>query len=819
MFEAGGTLYRMSLADNSYKAVPVKVVTDEMTLLPHTEKAAGLIESVSIAPDGKRAMFDARGDVFNVPAENGPVLDMTRTSGAAERYAAWSPDGKTVAYWSDATGEYQLTVRQLATPGVEKTLTSYGPGFRYHLFWSPDSKKLAFVDQAMTIHIYDMEKNKTIDVDKGLYLFEDGLEGFTPSWSPDSRWLAYRRDLDTQAGAIFLFDTDDGKAHQVTSGYYNDSLPTFSPDGKYLFFTTNRSLNPSYSDLDNSFVYANTTVLAVATLNEGVDSPLKPKNDSTMVDTGKDDSKKKDDKKKDNDKDKKKEAPKPTKITLDGFENRVEVLPPKSGNIGGLQAVAGKLVFLRRPNTGSADEKSPLMYYDLEEREEKTILDDVDMFDVSANGERVLVNKKDDFAIVDLKADQKMDKKMPVGDLEITVEPRAEWKQIFNDVWRFERDFFYDANMHGVDWTALRTRYGALIDQCMTRWDVNFVIGELIAELSSSHTYRGGGDTEHAKHIEIGYLGVDWELAGGAYRIKSIVRGAPWDAEVRSPLDQPGVNVKAGDYVLAVNGIPLDTSKAPWASFAGLADKTVELTVNGKPSMDGARSVLVKTLGDEARLRYLAWVESNRKHVDEATGGKIGYIYVPNTGIEGQTELVRQFAAQFTKQGLIVDERFNSGGQIPDRFVELLARKPLSFYAVRDGHAWQWPPVANFGPKVMLINGWSGSGGDAFPDYFRKAGVGPLIGMRTWGGLIGISGSPSLIDGGAVTVPTFRMYNTDGTWFAEGHGVDPDIQVPEDPAQLAKGVDTQLERGIQEVMKALAEHPPVNPPRPAPQKR
>jgi tricorn protease len=761
-------------------------------------------------------MFDARGDVFNVPAENGPVIDMTRTSGAAERYAAWSPDGKTVAYWSDATGEYQLTVRQLATPGTEKTLTSYGPGFRYRLFWSPDSKKLAFVDQAMAIHIYDMEKNKTVDADKGLYLFEDGLEGFTPSWSPDSRWLAYRRDLDTQVGAIFLFDTVDGKAHQVTSGYYNDSLPTFGPDGKYLFFTTNRSLSPSYSDIDNSFVYANTTVLAVATLNEGVESPLKPKNDSTMVDTGKDDSKKKDEKKKD--KDKKKETP-ATKITLDGFENRVEVLPPKAGNFGGLQAVAGKLVFLRRPNTGSSDEKSPLMYYDLEDREEKTILDDVDMYQVSANGERVLVNKKDDFAIVDLKADQKMDKKMPVGDLEITVEPRAEWHQIFNDVWRFERDFFYDANMHGVDWAGLRTRYGALIDQCMTRWDVNFVIGELIAELSSSHTYRGGGDTEHAKHIEIGYLGVDWELAGGAYRIKSIVRGAPWDAEVRSPLDQPGVNVKEGDYVLAVNGIALDTSKAPWASFAGLADKTVELTVNSKPSMDGARNVLVKTLDDETRLRYLAWVESNRKHVDDATGGKIGYIYVPNTGIEGQTELVRQFAAQYRKQGLIVDERFNSGGQIPDRFVELLNRKPLAFWAVRDGHAWQWPPVANFGPKVMLINGWSGSGGDAFPDFFRKAGVGPLIGMRTWGGLIGISGSPSLIDGGAVTVPTFRMYNTDGTWFAEGHGVDPDIQVPEDPAQLAKGVDTQLERGIQEVMKALAEHPPVNPPRPAPQKR
>jgi tricorn protease len=414
---------------------------------------------------------------------------------------------------------------------------------------------------------------------------------------------------------------------------------------------------------------------------------------------------------------------------------------------------------------------------------------------------------------------QKMDKKMPTGDMEETVDPRAEWKQIFNDVWRFERDYFYDPNMHGVDWAGLRVRYGKLLDQAVTRWDVNTVIGELIAELSSSHTYRGGGDTETPKSIAVGYLGVDWELAGGAYRIKTIVRGAPWDAEVRSPLDQPGVAVKEGDYVLAVNGKTIDTSKAPWGAFAGLAGKTVTLTVNDKPTMDGARDVLVETLKDETRLRHLAWIEANRRRVDEATGGKIGYIYVQDTSLEGQDELVRQFAAQFDKQGLIVDERFNSGGQIPDRFIELLNRKPLAFWAVRDGKNWQWPPAANFGPKVMLINGWSGSGGDAFPDYFRKAGLGPLIGMRTWGGLIGISGVPGLIDGGEVTVPTFRMYNIDGTWFKEGHGVDPDIEVPEDPAQLAKGTDVQLERGITEVMKLLAEHPPANPKQPPYQTR
>ncbi len=821
VFEAGGTLYLMSLADETYKKVDVSVVTDKITLLPHSANAADLIDAISLAPDGKRALFGARGDVFSVPAEHGPVIDLTNTSGVAERYPAWSPDGKRVAYWSDASGEYELTLRDLDKPGAEQKLTSFGPGYRYRPYWSPDSKMLAFIDQAMKIRVYDVDKKKSMDVDRGLWMYEDELETFAPSWSPDSRWLAYRKDMENRNGAIALFDTKEGKTHQVTSGYYNDALPTFDPEGKYLFFATNRSFEPVYSDVDATFIYPNSTHLAVATLSADVMSPMSPRDDSTMVAAAdKKDDKKKDDKKdKDKDKDKKKEAPKETKITLDGFESRVDMLPPKPGNFGRLFAVSGKLVYQRRPNTGSSDEESPVMFYDLTEREEKKIVGDADYYQVSANGEKILVGKDDTYYVVDVKEDQKLEKKMPSGDLAMTVDPRAEWKQIFNDTWRFERDYFYDPGMHGVDWPKMRTQYGKLLDDAVTRWDVNFVIGELISELSSSHTYRGGGDTEHSKDVEVGYLGVDWELANGAYRIQHIVRGAAWDTEVRSPLDMSGVKVNEGDYVLAVNGQPLDVAKGPWAAFAGLAKKPVVLTVNSKPSMDGARSELVQTLDDETRLRHLAWIEANRKRVSDATGGKIGYIYVPSTGLDGQSELVRQFAAQFDKQGLIVDERFNSGGQIPDRFVELLNRKPLAFWAVRDGETWQWPPVANFGPKVMLINGWSGSGGDAFPDFFRKMGVGPLIGMRTWGGLIGISGSPNLIDGGNVTVPTFRMYDPDGKWFREGHGVDPDIEVPEDYGQLAKGVDVQLERGITEVMKLLNATPSPMVKHPAYEKR
>jgi tricorn protease len=372
-----------------------------------------------------------------------------------------------------------------------------------------------------------------------------------------------------------------------------------------------------------------------------------------------------------------------------------------------------------------------------------------------------------------------------------------------------QRDYFYDPNMHGVDWNAMRARYGDLLKDAATRFDVNYIIGELIGELSSSHTYRSGGDLESGPTRSVGYLGADFSFENGAYRIKRILRAAPWDAEERSPLLAPGVDVKEGEYLLAVNGLPLDTEQEPYAAFQSLGDKPVFLTVNSEPRLEGSREVLVQTLSSEYRLRHLAWIESNRRKVDEASGGKIGYVYVPDTGRGGQTELVRQYRAQFNKAGMIIDERFNSGGQIPDRFIELLGRRTLNYWGVRDGRDWTWPQVSNNGPKAMLINGWSGSGGDCFPFYFKKAGLGPLIGTRTWGGLIGITGAPPLIDDGRVTVPTFGIYSTKGEWIIEGYGVDPDIPVVDDPSLMARGKDPQLERAIDEIMKALRKNPPT----------
>ena len=804
VFEAGGKIQLLDLATEQVREIAIDIVSDQMTLKTHKESVEKYLQNATIAPDGNRVLVEARGDVFSLPAEEGFTQDLTRTPGFAERNPAWSPDGKYIAYWSDKSGEYELTLRDLTSGNIEEQVTHLGPGFRYDLYWSADSKKIAFVDQTMHINVFDLTTKTNNAIDQDPSLFEGGLRGWRCSWSSDGRWMAYSKTMDNGNGAVMIYDTKDKKLTQATSGFYSDLNPTFDREGKYLYLITNRSFNPVYSDFDNTWIYPNATELAVVTLRPEVKSPLAAANDTVAVTKDNKDEKEADKA----DKEAKDET---VTIEFEGFERRIIILPPEAGNMGNLAAADGKIIYMRYPNSGSDGEDSELMFFDLKEKESKTIMKNVNGYELSADGKKLLVRQGRNLGVVGVGSDQKMDKQLALNKMEMTIDPKAEWQQIFNDTWRFERDFFYDKNMHGVDWAAMRKQYGDMIQYAVTRNDVNFILGELIAELNASHTYNGGGDQETPEHKAVGYLGVDWAKDHGQFKIKTIIRGADWDSEVRSPLDEPGVNVKEGEYILAVNGMALADYTDPWAPFEGLSNETVELTVSSTPDWENVRSVVVKTMSDETRLRNLAWIESNRKRVDEESGGKLGYIYVPSTGIDGQNELVRQFYGQWNKQGLVVDERFNNGGQIPDRFIELLNRKPLAYWNVRDGKDWQWPPVGNFGSMVMLINGWSGSGGDAFPDYFRKAGLGPLIGGRTWGGLIGISGAPTLIDGGGVTVPTFRMYNPDGTWFKEGHGVDPDIQVLEDPTQLAKGVDTQLERAIAEALKLVKDKGPIHP--------
>ena len=813
VFEADGKLHLMSLSDESVTPVAISVVTDHQNLKPRPENVKKLTQNAYISHDGKRVVVEARGELFSLPAEKGYVKNLTNSSGAAERYPAWSPDGKKIAYWSDESGEYELHLLNLED-GSRQKLTSYGSGYRYQLHWSPNSEMLAFVDQTMAIKIFNTQTNQTTDVDKGLWMYQGGLSGFSVSWSSDSRWMAYDRGEENRNNSIFIYDTENSTRNRVTSPFYNEHSPVFDPEGKYLYFITNRAFNPVYSDFDNSFAYTHSARIAATSLQKDTPAVTAPKNDEVGMeeeeespeDKGKEEGKETDEAEEDNDEE---EEVKPVEIDLDGLEQRTVIIPIDAGSYNHLSAIKGKVIF--HDYTHSDNGKRPVKYYDFEEEEVKTIIENARDYMLTGNRKKMLVTVNGELAIIDVQPDQKPAKKLRLDEMETHIDPREEWQQIFNDAWRFERDFFYDKNMHGVDWQGMKEYYGGLLEFAVTRWDVNFIIGEMIAELNASHTYRGGGDSESGPRRNVGYLGIDWEESNGRYKVKRIIEGSPWNAEVQSPLSMPDMDVSEGDYILAVNGTPLTSEREPYSAFQGLADKVVELTVNGEPSMEDARKVIVKTMSSEYRLRHLEWIEQNRKTVEEATNGKVGYIYVRSTGRDGQSELVRQFAGQWHMDGLIIDERFNSGGQIPDRFIELLNRKPLAYWAVRDGKNWQWPPVANFGPKAMLINGWSGSGGDAFPDFFKKRDLGPLIGSRTWGGLIGMTGSPSLIDGGMVTVPTFRMYDPDGTWFAEGHGVEPDIQVPENPTELAKGIDPQLIRAIEWVMQELEENPPKTP--------
>lgn len=829
VFEANGALHVLNLVSQEHRSVDIDVITDLATLKPRVKGVGDLIEDVVISPSGKRVVVSARGELFSVPEEHGPTINLTRSSGVAERYPALSPDGKSLAYWTDRGGEYQLAVRPAESPGNERIITNLGPGFRYHLSWSPDSERVAFIDEKQLIWICRLEDSSLTEVDQARSWLHGSLQEFRSRWSSDSRWLTWSRLLDNGNAAVFVYDSDLGERHQITSGFYSDHDPVFDPGGDYLYYLTEREMNAVYGSLDQEmWTYVNSTRIAALPLRSDSPSPLSPRNDlengngdgeeedqedsSEPVDLNDDDSSEAE-KTADNgssekrDDQKETDGPEHVEIDFDEMERRLVVLPPRAGNYRGLSATEKALFYQRNPNTGGHGSKNELLLFDFEDREEATVLSDSSRFVLSSNQKRILVRRQQQYAIVEAKKGQKFENPLRTAKIEMRVDPRSEWQQMFSDSWRLYRDFFYDEALHGIDWEALRRQYSQLLEGAVTRWDVNHVIGDLISEVNASHVRLGGGDTEGSSSLNVGMLGADWTLEQGAYRISKIIRGALWDATNRSPLDQPGIEIDEGDYVLAVNYQPLLSTMDPWSSFAGLANQTVSLSVNDRPTLDGAREVLVETISwsSEAALRHLAWVEANRKHVDLSSDGKVGYIYMPNTGGAGQNNLMRQFKAQQDLPALIIDERFNAGGQLANRFLELLNREPFAYLATRYGPDGRSPGVAHFGPQVMLINGWAGSGGDALPWYFKTAERGPVIGVRTWGGLVGPAVGHRLIDGGSITVPPMRLYDPDGVWFSEGHGVDPDIEVSEDPSALARGSDTQLDRAIQEALRLLEE--------------
>ena len=831
-----GRLYLMDMQSHELKHVEARVVYDQTQTRERSVKAEDYIDHVGISPTGKRAVLSARGQLITLPAKHGVMRNIDGDSTKADRHPEYSPNGEWIACFSDRSGEYELWLVDPKNQNSPRQISNLGAGYRYRVNWSPDSKWVAFIDSTMTLQMINVETREHREIDKGLWMYQWSLANFRVSWSADSKWIAYSRGLDNQHEAVFLYNVASKVRTRVTSGYYSDRDPAFDPEGKYLYYLSNREITPIYSDLDNTWIYPNTTQVMAASLRADVKSPLAPRNDEESGADESDDADESDGAEE--------ESVAPQAIELDGLESRAVVLPMTAGNYSHLAAIRGKLFVLRHPRTGADDKENELIAWDLKSRKESTTAEKVNSYELAAGGKHLLVRSGKNYTIMKSGArgggggrgkrggdegeprnEWESDDgpaKLDFSKLELTVNPRAEWQQIFSDAWRIERDFFYDPNLHGVDWAAMRERYGSLVAACSTRWDLDYLLGELIGELNASHTYRWGGDQKNAESRNVGSLGADVRIesfetqgaAMAAYQIKHILRTAAWDADARSPLDQPGLDVKEGDVILAINGEKLDARFEFASHLQGMAGATIELRVADDVQGTNTRDLLVQLIGGDNRLRYLEWVEDRRKYVERKTGGTVGYVYVPNTGRDGQNELVRQYRAQYTMPGMIIDERFNGGGQLPDRFVELLARKSLNRWGVRDGRDWVAPSVYHDGPKAMLINGRAGSGGDAFPWYFKQAGLGPLIGSRTWGGLIGITGCPNLIDGGTIFAPTFGIYDNDGNWIIEGYGVDPDIPVIDDPAAHVRGEDPQLDAAIAHVLSELKANPPKQTPKP-----
>lgn len=803
VFEAGGTLHTMNLSTQAISEVPIMIANDLSTEITRTKRLGNRILSMTASPQGNRVIFEERGELFDVPKKEGYTLNLTQSSGAFDRSPSWSPNGKQVAFWSDADGENNIHLYDVKSRKT-KQLTKYTSGFGYQLFWSPNSKMISYIDHTNTIHVVDVTNGKDQIVDKQIYnVSHNGRFGFSISWSPDSRWITYSKTQENLNEAIFIYGLEDQQLRQVTSGYYSDYEPIFDSEGKYLYFFTNRSLNASYSDLDNTWIYPNSTQLAALGLTKDAPYLLKAKNDKLTPAKKEGGDKPKEDKKKSKSKTPEKPANKAVKINFSNMESRVAVLPVDAGNMGWLMSFDGKIVYARYPLRGDFNSRASLVFFDLKKHKEETIIGNFQSAVKTGDGKGLLVRSSGKFGLIKPAPKQKIAEPISTSDMVMEWNPKEEWMQIFNDTWRRHRDFFYDEDMHQVDWDEMRERYGSLIKYARTRWDVTNIQSNLVSELSAGHTYSNGGDNESVQFIQSGFLGIDWGKKNGAYYVKRIVRPAAWDTESRSPFDRTGSGVEAGHFIHSVNGKMLDSNKDPYAAFEGMNGKTVSLMVSTSGKMSDAKEVILECMsqGQENRLRYLEWIENNRKKTEELSGGKLGYIYMSNTGARGQLELVRMYYGQLDKKGFIIDERFNGGGQLSDRFLELLKRPSIYNLYWRHGKHHRSPFKTNTGPMGMLINGWAGSGGDALPWAFRELKGGPIVGERTLGILVGPATGHSLIDGGRITVPGARLYKNNGTWFEEGFGERPDHKVWDDPNQLMKGVDPQLHKVVELVMK------------------
>ena len=819
VYEYGGSLRVYDTRTGEDRAVPVTVPDDGLWKRRHTVDGSKFIEDFELGPKGKRALFIARGDVVTVPAEHGPTRNLTRSSGAHDRDAAWSPDGRWIAYLSDATGEDELWIVPAGRDGGKaRRLTNGGTMRRLHPVWSPDGKRIAVSDVDGRIDVVTVADGTVVRVAD-----EPNGQVTDYAWSPDSRWLAFSLSDPTRFRSIYLWKAGGSGVHRVTGPEFNEWNPVWSPDGKYLYYLADHSFAPQHSQVEWNYAVDRQAGIYALALRKDAADPFGPRSDEEVPAGAGDTDKaaKNGAAGKDGDE---AASPEPVRIDLDGLADRVSRVPVPFENYRGLAVTAKYLVFMRVPASfeGRGPAYEPELHvFDLEKRKDAVFRKGSDLggFAVSADGKKILLRTGGTWAIYDLATKAGKPTTLDLSGMRIEVDPPAEWRQIFFEVWRRYRDFFYVPNMHGYDWKAIGDRYARLLPAVGHRSDLNYLLGEMIAELNIGHAYVEGGDYDIPDRPKVALPGARFELdrAAGRYRIAKIFHGRNDEPRYRSPLRGIGVDVREGDFILAIDGEPLTGKDNPYRLLRNRAGHPVALTVSATPSGENARTVRFVPRTDEAPLIYDDWVTRNRALVDRLSHGRVGYLHIPDMGANGAREFIKWFYPQTWKEGLVVDERFNGGGYISQWIIERLRRKLLGLdYARHDRDPETYPNRLIAGPMVALINGSTASDGDIFAYMFRAAGLGPLIGTRTWGGVVGISGHGPLIDGGTVYVPEFASASADGRWIIEGKGVAPDIEVEQDPRAVIEGHDPQLERAVEEILKRLPAEPRTFPKRPAP---
>ncbi len=822
VYEQFGSLNIFDLKSNRSTKVNVTINADQLAVRPKYEKVGQRINGAAISPTGVRAVFEARGDIISVPAEKGDARNLTSSTSVAERDPSWSPDGKWIAYFSDESGEYELHLRDQKGIGEVKKI-KLEPTFYYSAQWSPDSKKIAYSDKRGNLWLVDVETGQPKKFDS----LNAGIGGGTGvSWSPDSRWLTYSKPLKSYYSAVYVHSLEDGKTTQITDGMSDAATPMFDKSGKYIYFMASTDVGPKLSGFDMSaYAHQPTRSIYVTVLRKDLPSPLAPESDEEKVaeekkpegaNGGQGDAAKPAVQEAPKPADaaakpaEKKEAPK-VNIDFDNIGQRILALPIPNKNFVGLDAGKANQLWVYEFPEGA--QGVTIHKFDLEKRKLDKAMENVASFILSANNEKALYRMGPGWfiaatATMGTPAFKPGEGKIKTEDMEVFVDPKAEWQQMYRETWRIERDFFYAPNYHGLDLKATEKKYEPYVQALVHRSDLNYLFQEMLGELTVGHLYVQGGDIPDPKRVPGGLLGADYKIENGRYRFAKVFNGENWNPQLRAPLTQPGVNVVAGEYLLAVKGRDVTAADDINSLFEATAGKQVPIKVGPNPDGTGSRDVVVVPIASEGALRNLAWIEDNRRKVEKMSDGKLAYIYLPDTAQGGYTFFNRYFFSQLDKQGAVVDERYNSGGHAADYVVDYLKKPVNSYWALRDGEDFRQPVGAMPGPKAMLMNEYSGSGGDYLPYLFRRYGIGPLIGKRTWGGLVGIGGYPSLMDGGSVTAPNFAFYTPEGKWDIENRGVAPDIEIDLDPKAWREGRDVQLEKAVNWVMEELKKNPP-----------